>query len=84
MMLHPLSEVGIGVLMAIVVGRSQLVMDILRHGEGGEPKKNTDHPQGHSRTEQAQKASELNWQRHHGVRRKHESDFASGTKASRR
>ena len=31
MMLDPLTEIGVGVLMAIVVSRRQLVMDILRH-----------------------------------------------------
>ena len=32
-MLHPLAEVGVGVLVSIVVSRSQLVMDILRDGK---------------------------------------------------
>ena len=32
-MLYPLAEVGVGVLVPIVVGRRQLVMDILRHGK---------------------------------------------------
>ena len=32
-MLHPLAEVGVGVLVPIVVSRRQLVMDILRHGK---------------------------------------------------
>ena len=32
-MLHPLAEVGVGVLVPIVVSCRQLVMDILRHGE---------------------------------------------------
>ena len=31
MMLHPLAEVGVGMLVPIVVGRSQLVMDVLCH-----------------------------------------------------
>lgn len=31
MMLDPLTEIGVGVLMAIVVSRRQLVMNILRH-----------------------------------------------------
>lgn len=35
MMLNPLTEVGIGVLVPIVVGSSQLVMDVLRHGKRG-------------------------------------------------
>lgn len=33
MMLNPLAEVGIGVLVSIVIGSRQLVMDILRHGK---------------------------------------------------
>jgi hypothetical protein len=35
MMLDPLAEIGIGVLVPIVVSRSQLVMDILRHCKRG-------------------------------------------------
>jgi hypothetical protein len=35
MVLHPLTEVGIGMLVPIMVGRSQLVMNVLRHGERG-------------------------------------------------
>lgn len=34
-MLNPLTEVGIGVLVTIMVGSSQLVMDVLRHGKRG-------------------------------------------------
>jgi len=30
-MFYPLAEVGVGVLVPIMVGRRQLVMDILRH-----------------------------------------------------
>ena len=33
MMLHPLTEVGIGMLVPIVIGRRQLMMNVLRHGE---------------------------------------------------
>ena len=33
MVLEPLAEVGVGVLVPIVVGRGQLMMDILRHGK---------------------------------------------------
>ena len=51
MVLHPLAEVRIGVLMPISVGSSQLMMDILCHGERGKPKEDTDNPQCHSRTE---------------------------------
>ena len=68
MMLHPLTEIRIGVLVTIVVGSSQLVMDILRHGERSKPKDDTDHPQGHSRTEQTKEALGLYRQRHHDVR----------------
>ena len=32
-MLYPLAQVGIGVLVPIVVGSRQLVMDVLRHGK---------------------------------------------------
>jgi hypothetical protein len=34
-MLHPLTEVGVGVFVPIVVSRRQLVMDILCDGEWG-------------------------------------------------
>jgi hypothetical protein len=44
MVLHPLAKVGVGVLMPIVVGNRQLVMDILCHSERGKPKEDTDHP----------------------------------------
>ena len=33
MMLYPLAQVGIGVLVPIVIGSRQLVMDVLRHGK---------------------------------------------------
>ncbi|MEK7237309.1 MAG: hypothetical protein AAB242_11840 [Nitrospirota bacterium] len=68
MMLHPLAEVCVGVLVTIVVSRSQLVVDILRHGKRGKPKKDTDYPQYHSRTEQTKEALGLYRQRHHDVR----------------
>jgi hypothetical protein len=32
-MLYPLTQVGIGVLVPIVVGSRQLVMNVLRHGK---------------------------------------------------
>jgi hypothetical protein len=68
MMLYPLAEIGIGVLVTIMVGSSQLVVDILRRGERGKPKEDTDHPQGHSRTEQTEEALGLYQQGHHDVR----------------
>ena len=33
MVLNPLAQIGIGVLVSIVVGSRQLVMDVLRHGK---------------------------------------------------
>jgi len=32
-MLYPLAQIGVGVLVSIVVGSRQLVMDVLRHGK---------------------------------------------------
>jgi hypothetical protein len=32
MVLNPLTEVGVGVLMPVVVGSRQFMMDVLRHG----------------------------------------------------
>ena len=68
MVLHPLAEVRIGVLVTIVVGSSQLVVNILRHSERGKHKENTDHPQCHSSTEQTEEARGLYRQGHHDVR----------------
>ena len=42
MVLDPLAEVGIGVLMAIMVGSRQLVMNIQRHGERRNGKQKND------------------------------------------
>lgn len=36
MVLDPLTEVGIGVFMSVVVGRGQLVVHVLRDGERGQ------------------------------------------------
>jgi hypothetical protein len=67
-MLNPLTKVGIRMFVAIMVCRSQLMMDILRHGEGGKPKQNTDNAQYDARTEQTEKALGLYRQGHHDVR----------------
>lgn len=56
MVLHPLTEVRIGVLMPVRVGCCQLVVHVLRNGKGREPQKDTDDPQCHSRTEQGNEA----------------------------
>ncbi|MDO8358237.1 MAG: hypothetical protein Q7U76_17815 [Nitrospirota bacterium] len=48
MMLHPLTEVGIGVLVPIVVGRRQLVMNVLRHGKGSNRQQKQDKADRHS------------------------------------
>jgi hypothetical protein len=42
--LDPLTDVGLRMFMAIRIGRSQLVMDILGHGEGSQPQDDADHP----------------------------------------
>jgi hypothetical protein len=52
MVLDPLTEVGIGVFVAVVIGRRQLVVHILRDGERGQSKQDDDHPQGDDATEQ--------------------------------
>ena len=48
MVLDPLAEVGIGVLMAIMVGNRQLVMNIQRHGERRNGKQKNDEADRHS------------------------------------
>jgi len=45
MMLDPLTEIGIGVLVTVVIGRGQLVMDILRNGKRGQTEQDHDHRQ---------------------------------------
>ncbi|MEY4528823.1 MAG: hypothetical protein RL768_2542 [Nitrospirota bacterium] len=45
MVLDPLAEVGIGVLVTVVVGRSQLVMHILRNGKRRQAEQDHDHRQ---------------------------------------
>jgi hypothetical protein len=52
MMLDPLTDIGIRMFVAIRVGRSQLVVDILGHGEWSQPQEDTDHPYRHPKAEQ--------------------------------
>lgn len=46
MVLHPLAEVGIRMLVAVMVGGSQLVMDLQCGGEGRHRHQETGHEQG--------------------------------------
>jgi hypothetical protein len=69
---------------AIMVGRSQLMMDVLRHGEGGQAEEDTDHSQRHSPTEQTEEAYGLYRQGHHDVRIRYLSESASGADGSRK
>ena len=57
-MLHPLAEVGVGVLVPIVVSCRQLVMDVLRHGEGGNGEQEKDQA---SRQSAPQKAGQTSY-----------------------
>ncbi|HKT36647.1 MAG TPA: hypothetical protein VJR03_17610 [Nitrospira sp.] len=36
MVLHPLTQVGVGVFVSVCISRSELVMDILSHGKRGQ------------------------------------------------
>lgn len=45
MVLDPLAEVGIRMLVAIVIGGRQLVVDILRDGKRGQPEQDNEHRQ---------------------------------------
>ena len=53
MMLYPLAEVGVGMLVSIVVSRSQLVMDILRHGKRRNGKQKEDKAYRHAAPKKA-------------------------------
>jgi hypothetical protein len=52
MVLDPLTEVGIGVFMPVVIGRRQLVVHILSDGERSQPEQDDDHPQRNEPAEQ--------------------------------
>ena len=79
MVLNPLTEVRLRVLVTVVVSRSQLMMDILRHGKRGEGEKNADHPQYCNGAETPQGGSELYGQGNHDVRRAQGLNVANGT-----
>jgi hypothetical protein len=52
-MLHPLAEVGIGMLVPIMVGRRQLVMNVLGHGERSNGQQEQDEADHHSTPQDA-------------------------------
>ena len=56
-MLHPLAEVGVGVLVPIVVSRRQLVMNILRHGKRRNGEQQQDKADRHSALKNAGQTS---------------------------
>jgi hypothetical protein len=68
MVLDPLTEVVIGVLVAVRIGNGELVMHVLRDRKGGKPEEDTDYPYSYSYTEQTEKAYGLYRQGHHDVR----------------
>ena len=57
MMLYPLAQVGIGVLVPIVVGSRQLVMDVLRHGKRRKSEQQQDKAERHSASKNAGQTS---------------------------
>ena len=65
-MLDPLTEVGVGVLVPIVVGRRQLVMDILRHGKRRKSEQQQDKAERHSASKKSGQASYRSAQSHCG------------------
>ena len=64
MVLDPLAEVGIGVLVTVVIGRRQLVVDILRDGKRGQPEEDENHPQREDRTEQNRRTMDCGLHKH--------------------
>ena len=57
MVLNPLAQIGIGVLVSIVVGSRQLVMDVLRHGKRRESEQQQDKAERHSAPKNAGQTS---------------------------
>jgi len=68
MVLNPLTDVGVGVFMAIRVSRGQLVMDILGHGEWCQAQHRTDNPPGYPIAEQPEEMPRSDPQRQHAAR----------------
>jgi len=52
MVLHPLAEVGIGMLVAVVIGCRQLMVHILRNGKRRQPEQDDEHRQRDELTKQ--------------------------------
>ena len=63
-MLDPLAEIGIGMLVPIVVGSRQLVMDVLRHGKRRKGKQQQDKANRHSAPKHAGQTSYRSAQSH--------------------
>lgn len=68
MVLDPLTDVGVGMFMAVRVSCSQLVMDILGHGEWRQAQHRTDDPPGYPIAEQPEEHTQSNPQRQHATR----------------
>ena len=68
MVLYPLTEVIIGMLMAVCIGCRQFMMDILRHSKRGESKEDADYPPCHSRSQYGEQVLGMYRQSHHDVR----------------
>lgn len=47
-MLHPLAEIPVGMLMAVMIGGGQLVVDLQRCGKGSQSQEEQPHGQRHS------------------------------------
>ena len=61
MMLDPLTDVGIRMFMAIRIGSGQFMVNVLGHGKRSQPQDETDHPQGHSESEQRGEITESSY-----------------------
>ena len=66
MVLNPLAEVGIGVLVSIVVGSRQLMMDVLRHGKRRKGEQQEDKAERHTPPKSAGQTSYGSAQSHSG------------------
>jgi len=64
MVLDPLTEIGIRMLMTIVIGGGQLVVNILRDGKRGQPKEDKNHPQCEHHTEKNQRTMDCGLHKH--------------------
>ena len=64
--------------MPIGIGRSQFVVDILRHSKRRKSQEDTNNPQGHSSTEYGDQAAEFRGQ-NHGMYQDGDRDLALGS-----